>query len=75
MERGIPEALAIQHGGTIPGDPQVVVPLATQVHHRDKRRWARLLDESQWLAVSRQAHRQIEDSLEWARANGYLRDF
>jgi hypothetical protein len=53
----------------------VSVPLAVQVHHRNKRRSADLLDQSEWLAVSREAHAQLEGNKAWARLKGYLRDF
>lgn len=54
---------------------QVSIPLSTQVHHRNKRRGADLLDQSEWLAVSREAHERIENNKTWARAQGYLRIF
>jgi len=50
-------------------------PEATEVHHMAKRRGARLLDESQWLAVCRANHERIESNKAWARASGWLRDF
>lgn len=54
---------------------QIGAPHATEVHHMDKRRGARLLDESQWLAVCRANHERIESNKAWARASGWLRDF
>jgi hypothetical protein len=51
------------------------VPLATQVHHRNKRRGADLLDQTEWLAVSASAHHRIENDKAWARAQGYLLNF
>jgi hypothetical protein len=48
-------------------------PRSSEVHHRDKRRGGRLLDETQWLAVSRRAHRFIEEHKGAARALGFLR--
>lgn len=50
-------------------------PRSTQVHHKDKRRGARLNDETKWLAVCSKNHRRIEDNKAWARANGFLEDF
>ena len=50
-------------------------PRSTQVHHKDKRRGARLNDETKWLAVCAENHRRIEDNKSWARANGFLEDF
>jgi hypothetical protein len=51
------------------------IPFATQVHHMNKRRGARLLDESEWLAVCKAAHDRIEGNKSWARAAGFLRNF
>ena len=76
-EHGVVEAEAIRVGGTITlADCSVVlVPLATEVHHRNKRRGDDLLDARFWLAVSREAHRQIEERKQAARAAGYLLNF
>jgi hypothetical protein len=75
-ERGISEAEAFRRGGIIPlnGVP-TSIPLATQVHHRDKRRGARLLDERFWMAISPWGHDQIELNKSWARERGYLLQF
>jgi len=48
---------------------------SSEVHHRDKRRGNRLLDETQWLAVSRRSHRWIEEHKRAARESGFLRPF
>jgi hypothetical protein len=76
-ERGIEEEWAKAQNGLVCGTDGVrmVVPLATQVHHRNKRRGADLLDQTEWLAVSREAHAWIENHKDWARARGFLRDF
>lgn len=75
-EHGVGEAVAIRQGGRLPLAGAIVsVPLATEIHHTNKRRGADLLDQQQWLAVSQAAHRRIEDHKAWARAQGYLRDF
>lgn len=50
-------------------------PAATEIHHMGKRRGKDLLDESKWLAVSRENHERIEQNKGWARANGYLLNF
>lgn len=75
-ENNIPESHAIQSGGvvTLTTGSRVSVPLATQVHHMNKRRGADLLNETQWLAVSSVYHREIEEYKTWARAKGYLLD-
>ena len=75
-EHGIDEAEAIRQRGCVllNGTP-VTIPLATELHHRNKRRGADLLDQSEWLAVSGEAHRRIEEQKDWARLAGYLHDF
>lgn len=50
-------------------------PRSEVVHHRNKRRGARLLDESEWIAASRRGHGQVEGGKAWARQKGYLRPF
>lgn len=50
-------------------------PAATEVHHRAKRRRAMLLNESFWLAVSRENHERIENHKSWAREKGFLLNF
>ena len=76
-EHGVAESLAIERHGIVhlPDNPAALVPLATQVHHKNKRRGADLLDENHWLAVSRDAHERIENHKAWARARGYLEPF
>lgn len=76
-EHGISEAEAIQRSGLVHlmDGSRVMVPLATEVHHRNKRRGWDLLDQSEWLAVSREAHRRIESEKTWAREQGFLREF
>lgn len=67
---------AVQNGLVQLADGSVArPPLATEVHHRNKRRGSDLLDQAEWLAVSREAHERIEGNKTWARAKGYLRDF
>lgn len=75
-ENGVAEEEAIAVGGVvIVGGVEWVVPLATQVHHRNKRRGCDLLDEREWLAVSRALHERIERHKDWARSRGYLAAF
>jgi hypothetical protein len=45
--------------------------LSTDVHHKKGRLGNNYLDVSTWLAVSRDAHRKIEDNPEWAYKMGY----
>ena len=51
------------------------VPYSREIHHKNKRTGARLLDESQWMAVSRAGHKWIEAHKSEARAKGYLLNF
>lgn len=77
-ERGISEDFAREHRGILDlgfGVPRVFVPRSEVIHHRNKRRGPRLLDESEWMAVSHAAHRRIENNKAWARDRGYLRPF
>ena len=78
-EHGIVEAEAMRAGGQVrfegPDGPRSLIPLATEIHHRNKRRGADLLDQRGWLAVAREAHERIESNKAWARAQGYLCDF
>lgn len=79
LEHGIGEELAIRNHGNVrlhePDGPIVPVPLATEIHHKNKRRAEMLLDTSYWMAVSAEAHQRIEAHKDWARAAGYLLDF
>lgn len=54
----------------------------TEIHHKAGRvgfadEWARnegislMLDTRHWIALSREGHRQVEESPEWAKENGY----
>jgi hypothetical protein len=75
-EHGVEEADAIHNGGRVEVNGTLLtVPLSTEIHHKNKRRGFDLLDPSEWLAVSADAHRRIESEKDWARARGYLRDF
>jgi len=45
---------------------------ATEVHHRRGRVGANLLDESTWLPVDAECHRDIHANPAWAYEQGYL---
>jgi hypothetical protein len=51
------------------------VPRSEVVHHKNKRRGARLLDEKDWQADSRFGHDAIELNLKEARAKGHSLNF
>ena len=53
----------------------VHVPRATQVHHRNKARGIRLLDERWWMATCAGQHDAIEREKGWAREVGLLLPF
>lgn len=75
-EHGVDEAAAlVTDGRVVIGGSMVSIPLATEIHHTNKRRGVDLLDERWWLAVSREAHARIEDDKDWARLHGYLENF
>lgn len=75
-EHGLAEADVIRRGGRVAFDGVVsTAPLATEIHHKNKRRGADLLDSQYWLAVSQVGHRRIEENKTWARAQGYILDF
>lgn len=48
------------------------VPLAIDIHHTKGRTGSNYLDESTWLAVSREMHEKIHNNPSWARERGYL---
>ena len=50
-------------------------PVATEIHHCNKRHGPRLLVEVDWLAVCRANHERIENNKAWARREGFLRNF
>ena len=75
-EHGVEESEAIRNGGNACIEGRTVaVPLATEVHHMNKRRGVDLLDERYWLAVSAEAHARIEAKLGWARECGLMQPF
>lgn len=50
-------------------------PLATEVHHKNKRRGSMLLDERFWMALSEEGHDWIELHKHEARRLGFLLNF
>ena len=50
-------------------------PLATDIHHTNKRRDSMLNQTEFWLALCRKNHSRVERNKAWARANGYLLNF
>jgi hypothetical protein len=75
IERRTYSALRKQYLAEHPWCELIPTLRATQIHHKNKCRGARLNDTSEWMAISYAGHRLIEDNKGWARANGYLRDF
>jgi len=55
-----------------PTQVMTFIHCANQVHHRNKARGARLLDQRWWMAVGPQYHEEIETRKEWARKVGLL---
>lgn len=49
-----------------------VCPRSCDIHHKAKRTGSNYLNESTWLAVSREMHEKIHQNPSWARAQGYL---
>jgi hypothetical protein len=45
---------------------------ATEIHHKNSTRHGKLLDDSDWLAVSRKGHLWIHDNPESAEEKGWL---
>jgi len=75
-EHGIAEEDAIRDGGRVViGGVATLVPLSTQVHHKNKRRGNDLLGQEYWMAVSDEAHHRIESNKTWARASNFLLNF
>ena len=68
-----------QYGKTLEIDADELIrlgaPIATQIHHTNKRRGAMLNDETYWLAVCRVNHERIEQDKAWARREGFLLNF
>lgn len=43
----------------------------TDVHHKRGRVGSLYLDTKYWVALSREAHKFVEENPEWAKENGY----
>lgn len=43
----------------------------TDVHHKKGRTGSLYLDETYWVALSREGHKFVEENPEWAKENGY----
>lgn len=43
----------------------------TDIHHKKGRTGSLFLDETYWVALSREGHRHVEENPEWAKENGY----
>lgn len=77
-EQGLAEARVLAADGIVLdaiSGRYLRVPRASTIHHRNKRRGSRLLDERHWMAVSWAGHRRIETHKRWARERGYLATF
>lgn len=51
------------------------LPRSTEIHHRNKTRGERKLDERFWMAASRYYHDQVEHELAKARQDGFVLPF
>ncbi len=67
--RGANERSVIENGGW---DGDVRIARSTQVHHRNKRDSARLLDERWWMSAGFASHIIVESRKNWSRSEGYL---
>lgn len=47
--------------------------LATEIHHMEGREYERLLDQSEWLGVTRKGHQWIHMNPKEARQKGWLK--
>lgn len=69
---GLDEATVIAQDGVSQG---VRVPRSTEIHHRNKARGARKLDERWWMSAARSGHEWVENDKESARQTGFLLPF
>lgn len=77
-EHGIDERHAISARGWVRTNrarPLIQAPRSDTIHHRNKRRGSRLVNERHWMAVSWASHQTIETDRHWARERGYLMAF
>ena len=54
------------------GGRRLHIPIASEIHHRNKSNGPRRNDERFWLSVCREMHDRIETNLAWARGRGLL---
>ena len=75
--RGLDETKLIGDAGWCngPKGELICAPRSTQIHHRNKCRGARLLDERWWMAAAPASHDFVERYKSWARDEGYLLPF
>ena len=71
-ERGLSEYMVLRDCGPV-SEGRSYCPLSVDIHHMNGRTGWRLNDESEWLAVSREAHERIHQNPSWARERGYLK--
>ena len=64
------EADTIKNGGH--SSKGIIIPKATQIHHRNKCNGPRLLDERWWISSCDDEHWHVENHKDWARQNGLL---
>lgn len=69
-EHGLNEQSIIEQSGY--AGPLGHVPRAVDIHHTNKRHGPKLLDQTYWMAVSREAHLWIHQHHGEARERGYL---
>lgn len=63
------ESAVLAASGRIDG---IMVPIAKEIHHRNKADGLRLIDKRWWMAASRSGHEWVERHKDDARALGYL---
>ncbi len=70
---GLEEKEVIRRGGWCQVNGRLTkAPRASEVHHRNKCRRTRKLDQRWWMASCPGSHDYVEDNKAWARAEGYL---
>ena len=70
-DNGYAEIVVSCPAGGLTQTRMVKVPLATEIHHKEKR-GKNLCNVETFLAVCRDSHNDIHRMPSWARANGYL---
>lgn len=69
---GLTENFVIWAEGKMPNWAGGWMPRATEVHHKAGRSGKNFLDESTWMAVSREGHRWLHNNPREARARGWI---